>query len=279
MTGQIGPRILLLGTGGAANERRNQACILMLRADPTMPALLLDTGNGLNIVRALLSASIDPLTVQDVFVSHRHPDHSGGLDPLLGWRRSAVERQGRPPIDAGLRIHTEPRTRDALLAGYQAVNAGAVAALGDAIQWVPLTDGQPVALPGGLLIPFLVDHLPVDGGAMGCLLDIDGVKIAYSGDTRPSERLIEAARGADVLLHECGGLDANAERVHRPRHSTAGDAGRVAKGAGVKRLILTHISNEDILPVMLAEAEAAFGGPVTMAEDGMSYQVPAISRP
>ena len=100
------------------------------------------------------------------------------------------------------------------------------------------------------------------------MLEIGGVRIAYSGDTRPSDRLAEAAQCADVLLHECGGLDVDAEYVHRPCHSTAGDAGRVAKAAGVRRLVLTHISNDAVVPAMQAEAEAAFGGPVTMATDG-----------
>jgi ribonuclease BN (tRNA processing enzyme) len=273
VTGRTGPRLLFLGTGGAANEHRNQACLLVLRADPALPAILLDTGNGLNVVRSLLGAGVDPLTVQDVFVSHRHPDHSGGLDAFLGWRVGAAERLGRPRARAGLRVHTEPRTRDALLTAYAAMSAGGAAALGAALQWVPLVDGQAVPLPEGQLVPFLVDHLPVNGGAMGCLLEIDGVRIVYSGDTRPSERMIEAARGADLLVHECGGLDRDAEWVHRPCHSTAGDAGRVAMAAGVGKLVLTHISNEEIVLEMQAEAEAAFDGPAIMAEDGMSYLV------
>src|SRR5205814_1194929 len=83
--------------------------------------------------------------------------------------------------------------------------------------------------------PFLVDHDPADGGSLGCVLEIDGVKIAYSGDTRPCARLVEAVRGADVLFHEAGGLDVAAESVHRIAHSTAGDAGRAARAAGADR--------------------------------------------
>ncbi|MCC7367124.1 MAG: MBL fold metallo-hydrolase [Chloroflexi bacterium] len=265
------PRILCLGTGGAANVRRNQACLLVQRAAPTAAPILLDTGHGLNVVRSLLAAGIDPLSIEDVFISHRHPDHAGGIDPLLLWRRIQVLKRGAPIADAGLRVYSEPRTLRALREAFAVQASGTPAALGEALQWLPLLDGQPTALPDGRLVPFLVDHLPVDGGAMGCVVEVDGVRIAYSGDTRPSDRLAEVAQGADVLLHECGGLDQDAKQVHRPCHSTAGDAGRVARAAGVKRLILTHIADDDAVPAMLAEAQAAFGGPVTMAEDGLAF--------
>ena len=50
-------------------------------------------------------------------------------------------------------------------------------------------------------------------------------------------------------------------------HSTAGDAGRAAKAAGVGRLVLTHLPGEALAEPMLAEARAAFGGPVEVAHD------------
>ena len=132
--------MLLLGTGGAANECRHQACLLVQRADPAAPPILLDTGNGLDLVRALLAAGVDPLQIQDVFVSHRHADHAGGLDE-------------------------------------------------------------------------------------------------------------------------------QAESVHRMAHSTAGDAGRAARAAGVGRLYLTHLPDDALADALLAEAGAAFGGSVELAVD------------
>jgi ribonuclease Z len=71
----------------------------------------------------------------------------------------------------------------------------------------------------------------------------------------------------DVLFHEAGGLDQDAEVVHRHAHSTAGDAGRAARAAGVGRLYLTHLSDDTLADALLAEAEAAFGGPVGLAVD------------
>jgi ribonuclease BN (tRNA processing enzyme) len=262
------PRVLLLGTGGAPNENRRQASLLVERADRALPPILLDTGNGLEVVRALIAAGVDPLRVQDVFVSHRHADHAGGLDPLLLWRRLRILKTGQAIATIPARIYAEPRVLDAFWRFLDVTASGTLPAYGDALQLRPLLDGQPTALPhDGRLVPFLVDHAPIDGGALGCVVEVDGARIAYSGDTRPCARLVEAVRGADVLLHEAGGLDQDAAIVHRHAHSTAGDAGRAAREAGVGRLVLTHIPDDELVEPMRAEAEAAFGRPVEVAAD------------
>ena len=99
------------------------------------------------------------------------------------------------------------------------------------------------------------------------MVERDGARLVYSGDTRPTKPLLEAARGVDVLIHETGGLDSQAVEVHRQGHSTAGDAARAAAGAAVGRLILTHVPAESLAEPMLAEARAAFGGQVELASD------------
>ena len=108
---------------------------------------------------------------------------------------------------------------------------------------------------------------------MGCLLELGGVRVAYSGDTRPTARLVKAAQGAHLLVHEAGGLDAHAEEVRRVGHSTAGDAGRAAEAAGVGRLVLTHLPSQVSAKAMLAEARAAFNGPVERAQDLGSVEI------
>jgi ribonuclease BN (tRNA processing enzyme) len=261
--------VRLLGTGGAANERRHQACLLVGRGDAADEApVLLDTGGGLDVVRQLVTAGCPPTAVRDIFVSHQHLDHMGGLEPLLLWSviRTLHERGGPPNEET--RVYADPR----VLSGVERVfDAGATAAprlFGGKLRLTPIADGETVELRSGArLTTFFVDHLPLDGGAMGCRLELDGVRVVYSGDTRPTRRLIEIAQDADLLLHEAGGLDAHAGEVHRLGHSTAGDAGRAAKAAGVGRLVLTHLPSEALAEPMLAEARAAFGGPVELARD------------
>ena len=257
-----------LGTGGAANERRHQACLLVGWGDEVSGGrLLLDTGSGLDVVRQLVATGCTPTAVRDIFVSHQHVDHVGGLEPLLLWSVLRMLREGVRQVET--RVYAEPRVLTDIERLFDAVASAAPRLFGSKLRLVPVIDGATVPLPGGArLTTFRVEHQPVNGGAMGCVVELDGVRIAYSGDTRPAPRLIETAQDVELLVHEAGGLDDHAGEIHRQGHSTAGDAGRAAKEAGVGRLILTHLPADDaVAELMLAEARAAFGGPVELATD------------
>ena len=103
-----------------------------------------------------------------------------------------------------------------------------------------------------------------------------GRTVVYSGDTRPPCAVLEAARGADLLVHEATfgeeeaaarGGDRALDRARRRRGS------RVE--AGVRRLVLTHISPRYTrdAPELLAEARAVFPE-TTVARDGLVVDVP-----
>jgi ribonuclease BN (tRNA processing enzyme) len=268
-------RIRLLGTGGAANELRHQASLLVeWGGGSDAGRILLDTGSGLDIVRLLIASGCDPTTVSDIFVSHQHSDHVGGLEPLLLWTILAtLGRHGRPPDDE-TRVYADQRILAQIEQLLGAVGSAVPRLFGGKLRWVRAVDEEPSKLSGGAtLTTFFVDHQPRDGGAMGCVVGRDGLRLVYSGDTRPTNRLIEAARGADVLVHEAGGLDAEAAEIHRQGHSTAGDAGRVAAAAGVGRLILTHVPAEGLTESLLAEARTEFGGRVDLATDRTSIEL------
>jgi len=131
--------------------------------------------------------------------------------------------------------------------------------------WGELHRGRSVTLPDGRSIgPTELVGEPRPGRA-----------VVYTGDTRPHLAVVEASRGADLLVHEATFGGDELERAQETGHSTASEAGRVALEAGVRRLVLTHISsryNRDASE-LLAEARAVFPETI-IARDGMTLEVP-----
>jgi ribonuclease Z len=82
--------------------------------------------------------------------------------------------------------------------------------------------------------------------------------VVLTGDTRPSPRVVDVSRGADILVHDATFVDEEQERARETHHSTAREAAGVALEAGVKRLVLTHSSFRYPGKRILAEAQEVF---------------------
>jgi ribonuclease Z len=101
-----------------------------------------------------------------------------------------------------------------------------------------------------------------------------GRTVVYSGDTRPCDGVRAVSHGADLLIHEATFSSEEAARAVETGHSTAHEAAEIAKAAGVRQLVLTHISPRYTreAPELLAEARAVFPD-TTIARDGMTIEV------
>jgi len=107
-----------------------------------------------------------------------------------------------------------------------------------------------------------------------------GRTVVISGDTRPTDGLRRAAKAADLLVHEATFSQEDLERAKETGHSTAEEAAAIARDAGVRRLVLTHISPRYSreAPELLAEARMIFEATV-VARDGMVVEVPFADGP
>jgi ribonuclease BN (tRNA processing enzyme) len=102
--------------------------------------------------------------------------------------------------------------------------------------------------------------------------------LAYSADTGPTDALVELARGADLLLSEATFTEG--PDLPPNLHLTGGQAGQHAARAGVRHLVLTHISPGTDKQRSFAEAEAVFGGPISLAATGQEFDLaPAGALP
>ena len=99
-----------------------------------------------------------------------------------------------------------------------------------------------------------------------------GTKLVVVGDTGRTDNLLEHCRDADALVIESTYLEEEAEMAAQFSHLTAKKAAELAKEAGVKRLILTHLSRRYRERDVLAEAQATFPGAV-VARDFDSFQI------
>jgi ribonuclease Z len=237
--------------------------------------LLIDCGEGTQ--RQLLRSDTGLVDLEQIFLTHLHADHVLGLPGML----KTFALRGRE-IPVGVYGPRGTRTLlralgiviGRLTYGLDVVELGpgdVVSADGYRIEPIAVAHGNRAlgyALrederPGRFDVEAADAAGVPDGPARGALqrgepVELDGGRvvrpddvlgpprrgrvIVLSGDTAPTAAVVEAATGADVLVHEATFLADERARARETEHSTAGEAALVAKEAGVELLALTHVS-------------------------------------
>jgi len=131
--------------------------------------------------------------------------------------------------------------------------------------WGKIHKGEAVTLPDGKVVqPSELVGPPRPGRT-----------VVITGDTRPCESTVEAARNASLLVHESTFGDEEADRAKETGHSTSREAAIVARRANCRRLLLTHFSARYSRDAdeLAAQARAEFPN-VTIGKDGMSIDIP-----
>ena len=123
------------------------------------------------------------------------------------------------------------------------------------------------------------------GGSVGYALreherrgrfDVEKARAAgIPGDTRPCAAVVDAAQGADLLIHEATFGEEEKDRAKETGHSTAREAAQVALAAKARRLVLSHVSARYSISAeeLVNEAREVFKE-TAVAKDGMTIEVP-----
>ena len=299
-------QVIFLGTGGSIpTPKRGLSAVAVRRKDEL---LLFDCGEGTQ--RQMIKAGVGFYRKTKIFVTHMHGDHILGLPGLLQTmslldRTRKLEIYGPKgikafvdaisqtvrftltfplqvvEIESGLVLdekeygiyavqsnHIDPSLAYALTEKPRPgrFNTEKAKALGvpEGPLWSKLQCGNSVELPDGKAIkPERVLGHPRPGR-----------KIVYTGDTGASKNVVELAANADLLIHEATFEEELKERAKEDGHSTPSMAAETAKAAGVKKLVLTHISARyKEADILLEQARKVFGN-TELAEDFLGLEIP-----
>jgi ribonuclease Z len=286
---------------------RGVSSIALVREGETM---LFDCGEGTQ--RQMMRWGVG-FTLEDIFFSHFHTDHYLGVlgllktlalqarvEPLRIWGPRGAQALFKRAEGLGNERLTFPLTvtdlePDAVVArkdydikAFQAEHRNG-AALGYA-----LVEHQRL----GRFDPDLAREMGIPEGPLwgrihkGETITLDdgrvvepsqlvgptrtGRHVVITGDTRPCKATIDAALGADLLVHEATFGDEDAARAAETMHSTAREAAQVGRMAGVRTLALTHFSARYSRDSRDLEKEAReeFTGELVMAKDGLELEIP-----
>ena len=297
--------VTFLGTGAACpSVERNVSALALQREGET---LLFDCGEGTQRQMMRYGASF---AFREIFFSHYHADHVLGVtgllrtmglmdrtEPVTLYGPKGAERILGAAISLGIERNKFPvevvevRAGDRLARKEYDLVTFETEHRADTIGWA-LVEHERL----GRFDPAMARSLGVPEGPLwgrihkGQAVTLEdgrvvepsqlvgptrpGRTVVYTGDTRPCDGVRRAARGADLLIHEATFSEEERARAVETGHSTAREAAEVAREAGVRQLVLTHISPRYSreAPELLAEAKAVFPE-VSVARDGLRVEV------
>ncbi|MFL5801582.1 MAG: ribonuclease Z [Roseiflexaceae bacterium] len=307
-------RITFLGTGAGAPTRTRNVSSIALQFVQQGRLWLFDCGEGTQ--QQLLRTPLRLSQLERIFLTHLHGDHLFGMPGLLASRSLQTDRTtpvtvyGPPGVadyvqcaltasqtwlnyplhvetvepgvvytDATVQVVATPLRHGIATFGYAVVEH-------DQVGRFQVEQAQALGIPPGPLYGrlkrgetiTLPDGRTVQGANLVGPRRL-GRKVVYCADTSPEPAAVALAREADVLIHEATFLEEDLARAERALHTTAAQAAGIAQQAGVKQLILTHISpryeatGSSRLEALLAEAQAIFSNTL-LAYDLWTYDVP-----
>ncbi len=280
-------KITLLGTGTPTPSLRRMGAGYLVETGGDV--ILFDLGSG--AYHRMLEAGYPPTRISHVFFSHLHYDHCVDYARLLltRWDQGA----GKIPE---LRVHgpefmarmTEllfspdgafgpdlaARTEHPMSQEIYEARGGVPPRSKPAPEVTELRSGDTVAAGDWKVRAISVPHAQPQLACLAYRLETPAGSFVYSGDTAPNRGLVELAQGCDVLVHMCHYITGTEIGPALSKGTTGHlEAARTAADAGVKTLVLSHITEQMDVPGvperLIREIGEIFTGHIIWGEDGM----------
>ena len=255
--------VTILGCSGSLGAPGNPGSSYVVSTAGS-PDVVMDFGPG--ALAAMQERGFDPSNAHVAF-SHLHADHCSDAASLLVWRRYHPNSPA-----AGKNRMFGPSYTPEHLGAMGSDGPGQPTDITDTFEVGVWVDEEPVRFDGVTITPFPVDHPAQESKALRVRDNATGAVVVYSGDSGYGASLSKAAQGADLFLCEAA-WGPTSEGQPAGMHLSGEEAGRIAREAGVKKLVLVHIQPWSDKQATLEAARAQFDGEVVVGEAGDVFAV------
>lgn len=252
-------RLTVVGCAGSFPSAESPASCYLVEApyEGRTYRLVLDLGSG---ALGALQRHVDLRDIDAVALSHLHADHCfdlSGLYVVSKYHPAGSFRQipVLAPEGAGDRLAT-------------AYGIDEPVGMTEQFDFIDHVDGESVHLGPFTVTSRLVDH-PVPAYAVR--VATESHTLVYSGDTGPTEALVEIAAGADTFLCEASFVESSTNPPGL--HLTGAEAGEHARRAGVRRLLITHVPAWTDAAEVEADTKSTWSGPCELVTPGSVYHL------
>ncbi|WP_311342485.1 MBL fold metallo-hydrolase [Corynebacterium riegelii] len=256
-------KLTIIGCSGSLGAPGNPGSSYVVSTEGN-PDVVMDLGPG--ALAGLRNLGFDPSAAHVTF-SHLHADHCSDTASLLVWRRYHPER----PAVGKNRMYGPSFTAD-FIGQLGSDGPDQPTDITDTFDVGVWQEDQAVAFEGVTITPFAVEHPAEESHALRVQDNATGAVLTYSGDSGYTASLVKAAQGADLFLCEAA-WGPSAEGQPEGMHLSGEEAGRIAREAGVKQLVLVHIQPWSDKQATLEAARTQFDGPIVLGEAGAEFTV------
>lgn len=230
-------------------------------------SILCETGPA--VMKQLLLAGKQATSIDAVFVSHCHGDHSLGFPYFMF--SNFTERMSGQKGPESIKVYSLPEVHMALQKMLEAsYPPGSFHNF--AIDWCEIDEQLKISLGDTSLSFVNVDHrVPTSA----IRIDYNGKSIVYSSDTIFSDKVVNLAQNCDLLIHEAALTSELSGMASNTKHSTAGDAGKVAQLCNAKKLMLVHMFDQYVgkYERIVNEAKQEYRGEILIPEQLVTYNI------